>query len=1256
MGAVFRATDTLDGSACAVKVLHGQSEELVARFLREGVALAELRHPAIVRYVAHGTDATGRAYLAMEWLEGEDLADRLARGRLALAETLALATRVASALAVAHAHGIVHRDLKPSNLFLPGGSVAEVKLLDFGVARLRGAAAAMTASNVTIGTPGYMAPEQARGARDVDARADVFSLGCVLFECLTGRAAFVGEHMIALLAKILLEDAPRASSLHPVPEAIDDLVARMLAKEPAARPRDAGAVRDEVRAFQEGATLAASERAAPERAAITSGEQRLVSVVLASTAGLDPALAPTVLPSKDAEARAFVDAVAARFGARKEWLADGSVVLALTGSGVATDLAAHAARCALAVRAAVPDALVVLATGRAVLDASLPVGDVIEVAVRTLRAAARRRDAEAAPPIVLDATTAGLLPARFVVEPGAHGPELRGEGDLAFVARTVRGKQTPCVGREAERAVLEGALRQARDGEARAVLVTAPAGMGKSRLREELVRDVQQRGDDVQVWMALGDPMRAGAPLGMIREALRRAMGIRDDDAPDARRDALERRVAARVPTDAARVATFLGEIAGVPASREDVQLRAAREDPLLMGEQMRRAWLDFLAAECAATPVLLVLEDLHWGDLPSVKFVDAALRDLQESALLVLAIARPEVEEQFPKLWAGRNVTRLTPGELSPKAAARLVRAVLGPTADEAFVARLVARAQGNAFYLEELLRGVGETDELPPTVLAMVQARLGALSNPARRVLRAASVFGQTFRAAGVLALVGEDPAAALDELASREIVSARRDGSFADEHAFRHAITRDAAYATLTDEDRVLGHKLAAAWLEAAGDTPPAALADHFERGGDLPRAATWHARAAEQSLDRNDFGAAIASAERAVAAGADAVGHLRRLQADAHFWSGDFASAEAAGASALELLGPADADWYLAVAVVVAAGAKTAPARVVPLVERLCATEPPPERAISYVQAAAQCASQLLLVAGQRERADALLARIEAVRGEAALPPAVRARVALARAFRNLLAGDPARSRDFMNEAAESFDEAGDARTACAARGNAGYASAEVGAYDEAEALLRKAAADAARAGLPNTVGWATHNLGLVLARKGAFEEALALEQRAIDVGVAQGDRRLETGSRVMRARILSMAGRNAEALGAATEAAAGAAEGSTLRVLALAALSRALQDASRSSEALTVASEAMAAFRALGELEDGEAFVRLVHAEALRSCNDPAWRDAARTARDALLARAAKIADPSLRASFLERVDENARTLALAASA
>jgi serine/threonine protein kinase len=242
MGSVWRALDQQTGRRVALKLLHGRDPRDTARFIREAQVIAGLAHPGIVGHVADGQISDSERYLVMEWLDGESLADRLDRAPLTLAETLAMGRRASEALGAMHGQGVVHRDLKPSNLFLEGNDPERVKVIDFGIARST-AGPEVTRAGVLLGTPGYIAPEQALGDPNVDARADVFALGCVLFKCLTGEGAYGMEDDLTILLRIVKGTARRARDVvRHLPAEIDEVLAWMLARNPADRPRDASVV------------------------------------------------------------------------------------------------------------------------------------------------------------------------------------------------------------------------------------------------------------------------------------------------------------------------------------------------------------------------------------------------------------------------------------------------------------------------------------------------------------------------------------------------------------------------------------------------------------------------------------------------------------------------------------------------------------------------------------------------------------------------------------------------------------------------------------------------------------------------------------------------------------------------------------------------------------------------------------------------------------------------------------------------------
>jgi len=1047
-----------------------------------------------------------------------------------------------------------------------------------------------------------------------------------------------------------------------VPPVLDDVIARMISKDPATRPRDGSAVASELAALPSIDDASQAPSTLPR--AITAREQRILSVVLAAAPpGLpeDPSTEPTLdVTSATARLEAIRRLCQAARG-QVEPLAGGALAVAFAGGGVVVDQVARAARCALALRVILPEAPLAVATGKAVVGPKGTGGEAFDRAAALLSNLLVPTGA-AAPPIRVDEVTAGLLQGRFVI--GTDGPArtLLGEQDVEDAGRGLLGRATPFVGRDHELTGLLAILEQCvTEPVSRAVLVTGPAGVGKSRLCRELLARVRDEHPGVEVWIARGDPIGAHSPFGMAAQLIRRAAGVRDGEPLDERRRKLRDRVARHLATsDVPRVAAFLAELIGA-SSRDDEsgQLAAARENAMLMGDQMRRAWEDLLCAECAAHPLMIVLEDLHWGDVPTVKFVDASLRGLREAPLLVVALGRPEVDAAFPNLWAERSAHQLRLGELGRRASERLVRQVLGAAAPETTVARVVEQASGNAFYLEELLRAVaeGKEDALPETVLAMVQGRLERLDDDARRILRAGSVFGQEFWRGGVLALLGQgiagtDLDARLRDLVERETISPRDPSKFPGEvgYVFRHGLVRDAAYGMITEDDLVAAHRLAGGWLESKGEGDAARLGEHFERGKQAEQAIRCYLRAAEQALEGNDLVAALAWCDRGAGCGAEgeARGTLEQIRGEALQWRGDNRSAAVHAAAALRLLSKRSAAWFRA-----ARDLAESSGRIGFVSELLAVSE---ELALGGAGASVPellALFRALVQTLQRARIDVaarLLQRMERVAAEIGEgDPMAVALSKDARAWWLYARGQGGSTPSYSEDAADAYERAGDLRSACRERGNAGFGYFEVGQHTRAEALLRANIALAERLGLPGMVASSSRNLGLALLARGEVEQAEEQIRHALALVAIEGSHRLAGFAGLYHAMVLEKKGDLATAEREARAALAEWAE-LPLHAYALAFVARLELAQGRTAEASADAEKAFQAMGAAGGIEEGEALVRLVHAEALHAAGrlDDA-RTAIGAARDRLLARAADI-DAPLRESFLANVPDNARTL------
>ena len=521
VGIVYRAEDQLTGQTVALKVIAiaGVDAGEEARFVREGRLLAGLTHPGIVRVVAFGQLEDGQPYVAMEWLEGEDVAQRQKRKPLTLVQALEVVAAVADALSAAHDAGIVHRDVKPSNVFLLKGdgddaAAPVAKLVDFGVASAEDAK--LTRTGAIIGTPAYMAPEQARGDTEVDARADLYGLGATLFEMVAGRPPHVGPTPIAILARLVTTPAPRLCEVLPdVPASLDDLMARLLATIPQERPSGGAEVARELRRIaKEVATSTDIARGVPEGEAPTSfgsgslttsrnaGGTRMVTSILATQV---PKGAPRQrllahLRSRGADATELGgDAIVAHLGARKA-------------------LGDEAARAIdLAFRLAKSNASVGIATGRTRVDRTRPTGEVVDRAAALAHAATRGQ-------VLADTTTSELARGRYEFQIRSDGAAVVGE---AVVGKRDQVGGAPFVGREAELGQVTAAFERCVEDKTPVIAtVTGAPGIGKTRLRRESVSRITSHPSTPRIVLARCETFAKSHALGVVGDIARGLVGL----------------------------------------------------------------------------------------------------------------------------------------------------------------------------------------------------------------------------------------------------------------------------------------------------------------------------------------------------------------------------------------------------------------------------------------------------------------------------------------------------------------------------------------------------------------------------------------------------------------------------------------------------------------------------------------------------------------------------------------------------------
>ncbi len=785
MAAVYRARQQSVDRDVAIKViLKGIAGDpaAVQRFQREAKLIARLEHPHILPvYDFDGSHEP--PYIVMRYLDGGTLKDVMAQGLLPHNEVVYLMQQICSALDYAHRQGIIHRDIKPSNILIDREGNAFVS--DLGLARLtateRGAKN-ITETGAIMGTPDYMSPEQAMGADDIDQRTDIYALGVMLFEMLTGQLPFDAPSGMQMLMQHMQSPVPSALLFQPeLPEAIEEVLQKVLAKNRDDRYQSAvelsGVVAAALGVTTTGSVVRLREAAGTsiirrrgkqnqtDSQATPSEQNKTVTVLYASAVEYGEIIAES--NGDEAARRALaalwtaLERITGEFGGQVFSRTEHEL-LALWGADSAReDDAEQAIRAALALQTALRELGAVFIAE----DEPLPLNMGIHRGLTLLTPGEKSGTFSASGATItlanrLMQNAEGVILITHEVFRQVLGVfdmqedeplKLRGRAEkintyritaakaraFRVVLRGVEGIETLLVGRDAEFKHLQKAFLTAfEDSETQVVTVVSEPGIGKSRLLYEFDKWAELRPELYRVFNGRATPAMTQRPYALIRDIISTRFEVLDDDSAAVALHKIETGTADLIGKNA-EIAHFIAYLAGMEVA-DSPYLKGILSDAQETSRRARQAFIKLIMTLAKIQPVLLELEDFHYADEASLDLLTDLFAADENLQLLVVVCTRPALYDRRPSWGSGQRFhTRVDLKPLDKRDSRDLALAILQKVTDVPKTLRdiLVERAEGNPLYMEELVKTliddrviIKESEE----VWRVEIERLGALNVP--------------------------------------------------------------------------------------------------------------------------------------------------------------------------------------------------------------------------------------------------------------------------------------------------------------------------------------------------------------------------------------------------------------------------------------------------------------------------------------------------------------------------------------------